>query len=71
MMATSPDAVMGLDENGRIVIANERFRTLYGYAPEELIGQPATILTPPDLWKRTPIAFAGRWLKVSTASRAS
>jgi PAS domain S-box-containing protein len=48
LLAASPDAVMAVNAEGKIVLANERFRSMYGYAPEELIGRPATMLTPPD-----------------------
>lgn len=47
LMSVSPDAVMAVDGEGRIVLANERFRTMYGYGPEELIGKNAAMLTPP------------------------
>jgi PAS domain S-box-containing protein len=48
ILSAGPDAVMVLDEAGKIALASERFRTMYGYGPEQLIGKDATILTPPE-----------------------
>ena len=47
VMEASPDAVLAIDATGTIVLANERFRSMYGYGPEELIGKNAAMLTPP------------------------
>jgi PAS domain S-box-containing protein len=46
LMEASPDAVMALAEDGTILQANARFRTMYGYEPAELIGKHATVLVP-------------------------
>ena len=46
ILSAGPDAIMVVDEAGKIVLASERFRTMYGYGPEELVGKDATILTP-------------------------
>jgi PAS domain S-box-containing protein len=48
ILSAVPDAVMVVDEAGKILVASERFRTMYGYGPEELIGKDATMLTPPE-----------------------
>jgi PAS domain S-box-containing protein len=42
------EAVMSKDLNGIITSWNEGARRLYGYAPKEAIGQPISILIPPD-----------------------
>jgi PAS domain S-box-containing protein len=49
VMEASPDAVIAIDDKGTILLANERFRSMYGYGPEELIGKNAAMLTPPAL----------------------
>lgn len=45
----SDDAILGLDLHGKIISCNKGALQLYGYLPEELIGQPITILTPVEL----------------------
>ena len=42
----SPDALFVADDNGYIVRANDSVYDVYGYRPEELIGQHAAVLTP-------------------------
>jgi len=42
-----PDALVIVDEQGRIVDANSRAETLFGYPRAELIGQPVEVLMPP------------------------
>lgn len=41
-----PNAVIVVDEGGGIVLANSRTEELFGYAPEELLGQPVDKLVP-------------------------
>jgi PAS domain S-box-containing protein len=48
IVESSDDAVIGKDLNGRIISCNHGASELYGYSREELVGQPITILTPPD-----------------------
>lgn len=43
---TASDAIMTIDESNKIVFANSAFNKVFGYAPEELIGQEVTILIP-------------------------
>jgi PAS domain S-box-containing protein len=49
VLSASPDAKIVIGSDGRIVFASERCRTVFGYAPDELVGKPATMLTPPDV----------------------
>jgi len=41
-----PDAVLVVDDGGRIVIANERCREVFGRDPETLVGRPVDDLVP-------------------------
>jgi two-component system, NarL family, sensor histidine kinase DevS len=44
-----PDAVIGVDSNGGIVLANSRTREVFGYERDELIGHPVELLVPERL----------------------
>jgi PAS domain S-box-containing protein len=44
----SNDAIIGVDVDGRIGSWNPGAEHLYGYSPEEAIGQPITITAPPE-----------------------
>lgn len=42
----SPDAVIVIDQTGRISFANRRVEAMLGYLPDELVGQPLSVLVP-------------------------
>ncbi len=42
----SPDAVVVIDRTGNILFANSRVESLLGYLPQELVGQPQSVLMP-------------------------
>ncbi|UXI66464.1 PAS domain S-box protein [Tahibacter amnicola] len=46
LFETAPDAMIVVDRNGRIVLANPQAERLFGYAPGELDAQPIEILLP-------------------------
>ena len=46
LMEAVPDAMVCVDADGRIVVVNARAERLFGYARDELIGQPVEILVP-------------------------
>jgi PAS domain S-box-containing protein len=50
----SPDAILVSDENGVMRAANPRAEELFGYASEELIGQPVEMLVPPRFRRNHP-----------------
>ncbi|HUA66678.1 MAG TPA: PAS domain S-box protein [Alphaproteobacteria bacterium] len=45
IVQSSDDAIVGVDRKGKIISCNKGACELYGYAPDELIGKPVTILT--------------------------
>ncbi|MBI3896671.1 MAG: PAS domain S-box protein [Gammaproteobacteria bacterium] len=49
----APNSMIMVDENGHIVLTNRQTETLFGYAREELIGQPLDLLVP-DLVRGLP-----------------
>lgn len=42
----APDAIVIVDDNGRITAVNERTETMFGYGRDELIGQGVDLLVP-------------------------
>ena len=46
VVETASDAVVSIDHNGDILLANHATTTTFGYEPSELIGRPLTILMP-------------------------
>jgi hypothetical protein len=46
LLEAAPDAIVGVDTTGRIVLANAQTARLFGYADGELIGRPVEILVP-------------------------
>jgi two-component system, cell cycle sensor histidine kinase and response regulator CckA len=44
----SPDAITVADDVGNIIMANESLYSVYGYHPEEVIGQHVSVFTPDD-----------------------
>jgi PAS domain S-box-containing protein len=46
LFKASPDAIIVTDPEGIITMANESVQAIYGYAPEELIGQHSALLFP-------------------------
>jgi PAS domain S-box-containing protein len=46
VLEAAPDAMVIVDGDGRISLVNEQVEALFGYAREELIGQPMEILVP-------------------------
>ncbi len=46
VLEAAPDAMVCLDAGGRIEFVNRQVRVLFGYPPEELIGQSVDVLVP-------------------------
>ncbi len=46
LLEAAPDAILGVDSSGLILLANAQAERLFGYRRDELIGQPVEILVP-------------------------
>ncbi len=52
IISSSKDAIFSVDINRRITSWNRGAEELFGYAPEEAIGQSLSMLIPPDCWQQ-------------------
>jgi len=49
LLEAAPDAILQVDEEGRIILMNRVTEEMFGYSREELLGQPVEILIPQEL----------------------
>jgi len=47
-----PSGVLGVNQEGRIILANAELRKMFGYEAEEILGQPIEIFVPEELHQR-------------------
>jgi len=59
ILDAAPDAMLVVDQQGRIVRANTQSERLFGYAPSELTGQKVELLVPPRFRAKHPGHRAG------------
>jgi PAS domain S-box-containing protein len=72
---TATDAIVTVDDSGRILFANPAVERLFGYMPEELVGEPLSMLAPERDRPRHEAVFdgvrAGRYQVSVSAARLS
>lgn len=67
IVESSPDAIVGVDLEGRVTIWNPGAESLYGYPASEMLGQSVSILAPED--RQEEVAFLlqhvgkGEWVR--------
>lgn len=49
LLEAAPDAIIEVDRQGLIILANRATEELFGYSRTELLGQPVELLVPPEL----------------------
>ena len=49
LLEAAPDAIIEVDDQGRILLLNATTEKLFGYSRDEILGQSVDILVPPDL----------------------
>ncbi|MBZ5696053.1 MAG: sigma 54-interacting transcriptional regulator [Acidobacteriia bacterium] len=49
LLESVPDATVVVDQTGRIILANAQTERMFGYSPQELVGQRVEVLIPEDL----------------------
>jgi len=49
LLEAAPDAILQVDEDGRIILLNHMTEQMFGYRREELLGAPIEILVPAEL----------------------
>jgi PAS domain S-box-containing protein len=48
VLSAAPDAIITIDHQGTILMANRAVSRIFGYQPEELVGQNVKVLMPPS-----------------------
>jgi PAS domain S-box-containing protein len=55
MLDAAPDAMIGVNSDGVIVMANAQTEVIFGYEPARLLGEPIEVLVPDDVKDAHPI----------------
>ena len=60
LLEAAPDAIVGVDEAGRIMLVNQQVERVFGYAREELLGERVERLVP-ERFHRAHVVHRGRY----------
>lgn len=60
LLDSTPDAIVIVNITGRIILANSQAENVFGYAADELIGEPVEILLP-DRYRREHVVHRTRY----------
>ena len=60
LLEAAPDAIVGVDEAGRIMLVNQQVERVFGYAREELLGERVERLVP-ERFHRAHVIHRGRY----------
>ena len=73
IFSACPDAVLVVDGSGMIVLSSPAVTTLFGYYPEELVGEPVDVLLPAGNQAHHPghleAFFAAPWARLMGAGQ--
>jgi PAS domain S-box-containing protein len=52
LLEAAPDAILIVEDDGAIALANPQAEKMFGYTREELLGKPVELLVPDHLWEK-------------------
>ncbi|MCP5367230.1 MAG: PAS domain S-box protein [Hyphomicrobiales bacterium] len=63
IMENVADAIVTIDENGVIESVNRAAETVFGYAPDEMVGRNIAMVTPPEVSEQTHTGYLRKYLE--------
>ncbi len=58
LLEAAPDAIVGVDEGGRIMLVNQQVERVFGYSRDELLGERVEVLVP-ERFRRAHVVHRG------------